>query len=173
MTGFIKTVLIHTFCISRNTILKYWSNCGDRFFTTPVISIYGWVGGRRRGSGGVGGQAEGGPTLLIGHRKWLHAHSRWYRCTQSTGHIGQDRHWQQFDTTPILISAPRWLHRPCNASWQFYRDGKKPFVKADLAIYSQELDASGKCIGVLLILSIELDFSSCVNWDSFCESSHI
>ena len=55
-------------------------------------------------------------------------------------HNPQDRlrgHWQQIDATPILISAPQWLCRPCNAPRRLYRVGKKLSVKADLAIYSQ------------------------------------
>ena len=87
-------------------------------------------------------------------------------------HNPQDRSrrtWQQFDTTPILISAPQWLHRPCNAPRPFYRVGKKPSVKAGLAIYSHKL---GQYMSVSLILGIELDFSSSVNWDGFCKSSN-
>ena len=87
--------------------------------------------------------------------------------------IDQDRQWQQFGTIPIVIGAPQWLHRAYNAPWQFYRVSKKPSVKADLVIYSHELDVSGWCMGVLLIINIEIDFSSCANWDSFCKSSHI
>ena len=73
----------------------------------------------------------------------------------------------------ILISAPQWLHRPCNAPTQFYRVCKKPSVKADLAIYSHLHDVSGQCTSVLLVLFIKLDFNSCTNWDGFCKSSHI
>ena len=43
----------------------------------------------------------------------------------------------------------------------FYMVGKKPSVKADLAIYSHVLDVSGWCMSVSLILGIKLDFSSC------------
>ena len=39
--------------------------------------------------------------------------------------IGQDGHWQRFDTTLILISAPQFPHRPCNAPTRPYRVGKK------------------------------------------------
>ena len=85
--------------------------------------------------------------------------------------IGRDRYWQQFDTTSILISAPQWLHRLYNAPWQFYRIGKKLSVKADLDTNLMFLDAG--CMGVSLILGIELNFSTCANWDSFCKSSHI
>ena len=58
--------------------------------------------------------------------------------------IGRDEHWQLFDTTPILMRAPQRLHRACNAPRWFYRAGKKPSVKADLAIYSPVVDASGQ-----------------------------
>ena len=72
----------------------------------------------------------------------------------------------------ILISAPQWLHRPCNASRQLYKVGKKPFVKVDLAIYSYIVDVSGQCMSVSLILGFKLDFNSCAIWDGFCKSSH-
>ena len=87
--------------------------------------------------------------------------------------IDRDGHWQQFGTQPVLISVPQWANRPCNAPAWFYRVSKKLSVKADLAIYSHGLDVSGWCMSVSLILFIKLDSSSCVNWDSFCKSSHI
>ena len=66
-----------------------------------------------------------------------------------TNHIiDQEGCWQQFGTQPILISAPQWANRPCNAPTQFYRVDKKPSVKADLAIYSHVLDVSGRCMSV-------------------------
>ena len=46
--------------------------------------------------------------------------------------IDRDGHSKQF----CLVATPQWPHRPCNAPTQFYRVGKKPSVKADLAIYS-------------------------------------
>ena len=55
-------------------------------------------------------------------------------CT--THRMGRDRHCQQFDITPTLISAPQWPQRPCNSPMWLYRVGKKPSVKADLAMYS-------------------------------------
>ena len=58
-------------------------------------------------------------------------------------HKPQNRsRWPLPATWPILNSAPQWPHRPCNAPTQPYRVGKKPCVKADLAIYSQVVDAS-------------------------------
>ena len=87
--------------------------------------------------------------------------------------IDQDRCWQQFGTQPILISAPQWSHRPCNAPARPYRVGKKPSVKADLAIYGQVVDASGQCMSISLILGFNLDFSSCDNLVGFCKSSHV
>ena len=88
----------------------------------------------------------------------------------------QDSHWQQFGTQPILISAPQWPHRSCNALTRFYKVGKKPSVKAYtvyLAIYSHVADASGQRMSVSLILSFNLDFSSCDKLIGFCKSSHI
>ena len=56
--------------------------------------------------------------------------------------MGQDGHCQQFDTTPTLISAPQWPHRPCNAPMRLYTVGKELSVKADLAMYSHTVDVS-------------------------------
>ena len=53
--------------------------------------------------------------------------------------------WQQFDTPCSLISAPQWLHRPCSGPSWFYRVGKRPPVKADLAIYSPVSGVSVWC----------------------------
>ena len=55
-------------------------------------------------------------------------------------------------TQPILISAPQWPNRACNALMQLYRVGKKPFVKANLAIYSHVVDVFGQCMSESLIL---------------------
>ena len=62
--------------------------------------------------------------------------------------IDRDGHWQQSGTQPILISAPQWPNRTCNALMQLYMVGKKPSVKADLAIYSHIVNASGQCMSV-------------------------
>ena len=82
-------------------------------------------------------------------------------------------HWQQSGTQPILISAPHWSHRSCNAPMQQHRVGKKPSLKADLAIYSQVVDASGQWMSVSLILGFNLDFSSCDHLVDFCKFNHI
>ena len=47
-----------------------------------------------------------------------------------------------------MIRAPQWLNRPCNAPMQSNRVSKKPSVKADLAVYSHVVDASGQCMSV-------------------------
>ena len=86
--------------------------------------------------------------------------------------IDRDGHWQQFGTQPILISAPQWANRLCNAPTWFYRVGKKLFVKADLAIYSQVVDVRGQCMSESLILGHSLDFSSCDMMVGFHKSSH-
>ena len=87
--------------------------------------------------------------------------------------IGPDSHWQQSGALPILISAPQWPNRTCNAPKQFYRVGKKPSVKVDLAIYSHVVDASQQCMSVSITLGFKLDFSSCDILVGFCKSSHI
>ena len=91
----------------------------------------------------------------------------------TTHRMGQDEHCQQFHTTPTLISAPQWPHRPCNAPMQPYTVGKKPSVKADLAIYSQAVDVRGQCMSESLKLGHNLDFSSCDIMVGFHKSSHI
>ena len=63
----------------------------------------------------------------------------------STAHDGR---WKQFGTTNIFVSATYWLHRPCSAPSWFDRVGKKPFVKADLAIYTYTVE--WKCCSVKL-----------------------
>ena len=77
--------------------------------------------------------------------------------------IDRDGHWQQFGTQPILISAPQWANRHCNAPTRLYRVRKSPSVKADLAIYSQAVDhdVRGQCMSESLILGHNLDFMSC------------
>ena len=117
-----------------------------------------------------GGQAKGGPSLPLGHRQW-------YCAQQTTGmyinhRIDRDGHWQQFGTRLILISTPQWANRFCNAPTRFYRFGKKPPVKADLAIYSHAVDVGGQCISESLTLRHNLDFSSCDIMVGFCKSSH-
>ena len=87
--------------------------------------------------------------------------------------IDRDGHWQQFGTQPILISVPQWASRPCNAPTQFYGVGKKPSVKADLAIYSHAVNVDGQCMSESLTLAHNLDFSSCDIMVGFCKSSHI
>ena len=87
--------------------------------------------------------------------------------------IDRDGHWQQFGTQPILISAPQWACLPCKAPTQSYMVGKKPSVKADLAIYSQAVDVRGQCMSESLKLGHNLDFSSCDIMVGFHKSSHI
>ena len=91
----------------------------------------------------------------------------------TTHRMGQDGHCQQFHTTPTLISAPQWPHRPCNAPMRPYTVGKRPSVKADLAIYSQAVDVRGQCMSESLKLGHNLDFSSCDIMVGFHKSSHI
>ena len=81
--------------------------------------------------------------------------------------------WQQSSTQPILISAPQWPNRTCNAPTQSYRVGIKPSVKADLAIYSHTVDVAGQCMCESLMLWHNLDFSSCDILVSFCNSSSL
>ena len=62
-----------------------------------------------------------------------------------TATVDVDCRWQQFGTPCSLISAPQWLHRACSGLSWFYRVGKRPPVKADLAIYSPVSGVSVWC----------------------------
>ena len=94
-------------------------------------------------------------------------------CSQQTTRmytnhsIDQDGHWQQFGTQPILISAPQWANRPCNAPTQFYRVGKKPSVKADLAVYSHTFKVGGQCMSESFTLGHNLDSVLVTLWSVF------
>ena len=100
-------------------------------------------------------------------------------CSQQTAgmytnhRIDRDGHWQQSDTQLILISAPQWPNRTCNAPTWPCSVGKKPSVKAGLAIYSHTVDAAEQCMSELLMLGNNLDFSTCNILVGFCKSSHI
>ena len=106
----------------------------------------GWVGGRGVWWGGGGGwQAPRQANTAIRAQTVV-------LCSQQmtgmyTNHrIDRDGHWQQFGTQPILICAPQWACWLCNAPTRFYTVGKKPSVKADLAIYSQAADVHERCM---------------------------
>ena len=85
----------------------------DGFFPTAVISRIKFIGGGWVGVGG-GWEAEGGLYHPQGDTQQQCVLSRAQKQPQSTCMVGQDRRWQQFDTTCSLISAPQWLHRPCS-----------------------------------------------------------
>ena len=131
------------------------------------------IGGGRGWGGvvGVGGKPKAGKHCIRAQTIVL--------CSQQTTEmyrnhrIDRDGHWQQFGTQPILISAPQWAHWPCNASTRSYTVGKKPSMKADLAIYSQAVDVCGRCMSESLRLGHNLDFSSCDIMVGFHKSSHI
>ena len=127
------------------------------------------MGGRGVGWAlGVGGKPKAGNTIhketnssavsSVGHRN----------CHSQPG-----RPQQQFDTPNSLISAHHWPHRPCSGPSWFYRVGKRPPVKADLAIYSLVVGMSGLWVNVATMLNNKLDFYSCDNSVGFCKSSHI
>ena len=120
---------------------------------------WGWVASRRQANTAIRAQ-----TIVL--------------CSQQTTgmytnyRIDRDGHWQQFGTQPILISAPQWACWPCNAPTRSYTVGKKPSVKADLAIYSQAVDVRGRCMSESLKLGHNLDFSSCDIMVGFHKSDH-
>ena len=118
-------------------------------FYRPCNITDGTYRGKQVGGGGVGWWG------WVASRRWANTTIRAQTvvlCSQKTTgmytnhRIDQDGHWQQFGTQPILISAPQWACWPCNAPTRFHMVGKKPFVKAYLAIYSQAVDVCGQCM---------------------------
>ena len=88
----------------------------------------------------MGGKLEAGKPAIRVHRVVLSPQQ--VTDMYTTHWMGRDGHCQQYDTTPSLISVPQWPHRPCNAPMRLYTVGKKPSVKADLAMYSHTVDVS-------------------------------
>ena len=103
----------------------------------------GWVGGRGVGWAlGVGGKPKAGNTIhsepnssIVSSVEHRNSHSRPGRCRRSLA----------ADTACSFISAPQWLHRPCSGLSWFYRVGKRPPVKADLATHSPVSGVSVWC----------------------------
>ena len=122
-------------------------------FTTPVISQMMVIRGRWVvGCSGGGGWWASQRWVLPAIRPQAVVLCPQQTIGMYTNHrIDQDGHWQQFDTQPILISAPQWANRPCNVLTQFYRVGKKLFVKADRDVYSHAVDVRGQCMSESLI----------------------
>ena len=82
-----------------------------------------------RGRGGVGGCTSQRRALPAIRTQTVVLCPQQMTCMYTNHKIDQDGNWQQFGTQPILISAPQWDNRPCNAPIWFYRVGKKPSVK--------------------------------------------
>ena len=127
-----------------------------------------FIGGGRAG-GGWGGcwggwEAEGGKNHPQGGKQ---------QCCVTVNLVGPDGRQQQFDTPSSLISAHQWPHRLCGGPSWIYRVGKRPPVKADLAICSPIVGVSGQWESVATMLNIKLDFHCCDNLVGFCKSSHI
>jgi len=75
---------------------------------------------------------------------------------------------KQFGTTGYPINTPQWPHRVCVGSAWFDRVGKKPFVKADLFIYSNCVTVSGQCLSMAIIKITWLIFSNPVTYITTC-----
>ena len=93
----------------------------------------------------------GGWQECVGNGRWVKATIKTQTAvvvqqvaqTVTIHRIGRDSRLLQFDTTHILINAVQWLHRPCGAPSWFDMAQEKPFVKADLAIYTHVLGEPG------------------------------
>ena len=136
-----------------------------------VLIRGGWVGGGQVGGGG--GWASRRRALLAIRPQTVALCPQQMTGMYANHMIDRDGRWQQFGTQPILISAPQYADPPCNAPTWFYRVGKKPSVKADLAIYSHAVDVGRQCLSESLTLERDLDFSSCDIMVGFCKSSHL
>ena len=92
---------------------------------------------------GDGWEAEGGQYHSQGDKQQCCVFSIAQKLPCTVNLVGQDGHQHQFDTPSSLISAHQWPHIPFSGPSWFYRVGKRPPVKADLAIYSPIIGASG------------------------------
>ena len=103
-----------------------------------------WRAGGGWGGVGVGGgwEAEGRQHHSQGGKQQCHVLSRAQKLPQSTW---QDETVVSNSLTPkvALLVPHQWPHRPCSGPLWFYRVGKRPPVKADLAIYSPINGVSG------------------------------
>ena len=129
----------------------------------------GWVAGGGWGGCWGGWEAEGGQYHPQGGKQQCCVLSR----AQPVSLVRPDGRQQQFDTPSSLINAHQWPHGLCSGPSWFYRVGKRPPVKADLAIYSIIVGMSGQWEDVATMLNIKLDFCCCDNLVGFCKSSHI
>ena len=136
------------------------ANRGGRGWEEGGVGWWGWVASRRQENTAIRAQ-----TIVLCFQQTTGM------CTNHR--IDQDGHWQQFGIQPILISSPLWACWLCKTPTRSYTVGKKPSVKADLAIYSQAFDVRGRCMSELLRLGHNLDFSSCDIMVGFHKSSHI
>ena len=120
---------------------------------------------------GGGWEAEGGQHHPQGGKQQCCVFSRAQK-TATVNLARPDGHQQQFDTPSSLISAHQWPHGLCSEPSWFYRVGKRPPVKADLATYGLMVGMSGQWEDVATMLNSKLDFC-CDNSVGFCKSSHI
>ena len=73
----------------------------------------GWVGGGEVGGGGGWASQRQVLTAIRAQTVVMCPQQVTDVCT--THRMDRDGHCQQFDTTPTLVSAHQWPHRPCNA----------------------------------------------------------
>ena len=120
---------------------------------------WGWVGSQRR-------------AIPFTRRQTAVLCPQYGTETATINLVRPDGHQQQFDTPSSLISAHQWPHGLCSGPSWFYRVGKRPPVKADLAIYSPIVGMPGQWENVATMLNIKLDFCCCDNSVGFCKPSH-
>ena len=83
--------------------------------------VYKEVGEWEESEGGWASQRRVLPTIRA---QTVVLYSQWVTEMYTIHRIDQGSHWQQFGIPPILISAPQWPHRACNAPMRFYRVSK-------------------------------------------------
>ena len=148
-------------------MIIFYSHCN--ITCVDYKGVVGWEGA----GGGVGGWESQRRALPAIMPQTVVLCSQQMTGMYTNHRIDWDSHWQQSGKQSILISAPQWPNRTCNAPTWLHRVGKMPSVKADLAIYSHAVDFSGQCMSESLILGHNLDFSSCDILVGSCKSSHM
>ena len=136
--------------------------------------IGGWAGGAGGGWGGRwwgGWEAEGGQYHPQGDKQQCCVLSRAQKLPQSTWQAQTVVSSSLTPQTALLVPITGPIDPVVGPSW-FYRVGKRPPVKADLAIYSLVVGMSGLWVNVATMLNNKLDFYYCDNSVGFCKSGH-
>ena len=131
-----------------------------------------WVGWRWGGRWGWV-EAEGGQYHPQGDKQQCCVFSRAQKLPQSTWQAQTVVSSSLTPQTALLVPITGPIDPVVDRRGHVYRVGKRPPVKADLAIYSLVAGMSGLWVNVATMLNNKLDFYCCDNSVGFCKSSHI